>query len=88
MYTRSPPKTECGCLHAGVIENGRGNPLTIIMDCTCTCTWCGCGTCTCTCTGVDLHILGDRPSVCSAEESYKNNIMRQKGHKVVGKMTK
>ena len=28
--TRVPPKSECGCLHGGVIENGRiRNPLTL-----------------------------------------------------------
>ena len=37
-----PPKTECGCLHGGVLENGRTrNPLTlwILLVCTYMC-WC------------------------------------------------
>ena len=53
-----PPKTECGCLHGGVIENGHTcNPLTLWTVPVLVQVW--------------VHILGDPQ--CSAEERYNNN---------------
>ena len=35
---RDPPKTECGCLHGGVIEKSYRTHPSHPMQCTCTCT--------------------------------------------------
>ena len=57
---QSPPKTECDCLHGGVIENGcTHNPLTL------------CSVPALIHVQVCVHILGDPQ--CSAEERYNNN---------------
>ena len=56
----NPLKMECGCLHGGIIENGRtSNPLTL------------CSASALVHVRVWVHLPGD-PQECSAEERYNN----------------
>ena len=66
VMNKAPLKTECDCLHCGVIKNGcTHNPHP--KDCTYTCT----------CTSVGADILGDPQSAQLRNATTKNTVRQQ-----------